>query len=141
MKLLNISLIFFIFSTQVFADYENSIKNFKLSIEEIQQGLSFANSISETRGATGTLDRSEMSKIVNHAKKALEYSKLVKEEDLDKLDPSLFFKSLSKNYENLFRKGLMVYIEAWNEGDIAKGLKANRLLNDWGDYYNKLLKK
>ena len=40
-----------------------------------------------------------------------------KEDDLDWMDPSLFFKSLSKNYENLFREGLKLYIQAWNEGD------------------------
>ena len=66
---------------------------------------------------------------------------VVKNDDLDWMDPSLFFKSLSKNYENLFREVLRLKIEAWNEGDPVIGLKANRLLNEWGSYYRKMRKK
>ncbi len=106
-------------------------------------GLSFEENISQTRGAKGTftLTRSEVRKIINHTKKSLEYSKLVKDGDLDWMDPSLFFKSLSKNYENLFREGLRLKIEAWNEGDPVIGLKSNKLLNEWGSYYRKMRKK
>ena len=141
MKLLNLSLIFFIITTQVFSADRNSLEYFRLSIEEFQKGLAFADNISKSRGTTGTLSRSEVNKIINHAKKSLEYSKLVKNDDLDWMDPSLIFKSLSKNYENLFRKGLKLYIEAWNEGDPIKGIKANEMINEWGTYYRKIRKK
>ena len=132
---------FFLITTQVLSADRSSLKYFRLSIVEIQKGLIFEESISQSGGAKGTLTRSEVRKIINHSKKSLEYSKLVKNDDLDWMDPSLFFKSLSKNYENLFREGLRLKIEAWNEGDPAKGLKANRLLNEWGSYYKKMRKK
>ena len=127
--------------TQAFSADRSSLEYFRLSIVEIQKGLSFEESISKSRGATGTLTRSEVRKIIKHTKKSLEYSKFVKDDDLDWMDPSLFFKSLSKNYENLFREGLRLKIEAWNEGDPVIGLKANRLLNEWGSYYRKMRKK
>ena len=127
--------------TQAFSADRSSLEYFRLSIEEIQKGLSFEESISQSRGATGTLTRSEVRKIIKHTKKSLEYSKFVKDDDLDWMDPSLFFKSLSKNYENLFREGLRLKIKAWNEGDLAIGLKANRLINEWGSYYRKMRKK
>jgi len=129
--------------TQAFSADRSSLEYFRLSIEEIQMGLSFEENISQTRGAKGTftLTRSEVRKIINHTKKSLEYSKLVKDDDLDWMDPSLFFKSLSKNYENLFREGLRLKIEAWNEGDPVIGLKSNKLLNEWGSYYRKMRKK
>ena len=57
------------------------------------------------------------------------------------MDPSLFFKSLSKNYEKLFRSGLRLYIEGWEKGDPIIGTKANKLLNEWGNYYKKIRKK
>ena len=141
MRKLYLTAMFFLITTQVLSADRSSLEYFRLSILEIQKGLSFEDSISQSRGAKGTLTRSEVRKIINHSKKSLEYSKLVKNDDLDWMDPSLFFKSLSKNYENLFREGLRLKIEAWNEGDPAKGLKANRLLNEWGSYYKKMRKK
>ena len=143
MKALCLSTLFFMLITQAFSADRSSLEYFRLSIEEIQMGLSFEENISQNRGVKGTftLTRSEVRKIINHTKKSLEYSKLVKDDDLDWMDPSLFFKSLSKNYENLFREGLRLKIEAWNEGDLAIGLKANRLLNEWGSYYRKMRKK
>ena len=127
--------------TQALSADRSSLEYFRLSIEEIQKGLTFADKITQTRGTSGTLTKSEVRKIINHAKKSLEYSKFVKDDDLDWMDPSLFFKSLSKNYENLFREGLRLYIEAWNEGDPIKGLEANKLINKWGSYYRKMRKK
>ena len=141
MRTLFLSSLFFTFFTQVFSADRSSLEYFRLSIEEIQRGLTFADKIVQSRGASGALTKSEVRKIVNHAKKSLEYSKLVKDDDLDWMDPSLLFKSLSKNYENLFREGLKLYIEAWNEGDPIKGLKANKLINEWGSYYRKMRKK
>ena len=79
--------------------------------------------------------------MINHFKKALEYSYKVTNDDLEKLDNSLFYKTLPDKYENLFRKGLRLYIEAWEEGDPLKGIEANKLLYDWGTYYKKLRKK
>jgi hypothetical protein len=141
MRKLYLTVIFFLITTQVLSADRSSLKYFRLSIVEIQKGLIFEESISQSGGAKGTLTRSEVRKIINHSKKSLEYSKLVKNDDLDWMDPSLFFKSLSKNYENLFREGLRLKIEAWNEGDPVIGLKANRLLNEWGSYYKKMRKK
>ena len=140
MKALCLSTLFFMLITQTFSADRSSLEYFRLSIEEIQKGFSFEESISKSRG-TFTLNRSEVRKIINHTKKSLEYSKLVKDDDLDWMDPSLFFKSLSKNYENLFREGLRLKIEAWNEGDPVIGLKSNKLLNEWGSYYRKMRKK
>ena len=140
MKALCLSTLFFMLITQTFSADRSSLEYFRLSIEEIQKGFSFEESISKSRG-TFTLNRSEVRKIINHTKKSLEYSKLVKDDDLDWMDPSLFFKSLSKNYENLFREGLRLKIEAWNEGDPVIGLKSMRLLNEWGSYYRKMRKK
>ena len=140
MKALCLSTLFFMLITQAFSADRSSLEYFRLSIEEIQKGFSFEEGISKSRG-TFTLNRSEVRKIINHTKKSLEYSKLVKDDDLDWMDPSLFFKSLSKNYENLFREGLRLKIEAWNEGDPVIGLKSMRLLNEWGSYYRKMRKK
>ena len=140
MKALCLSTLFFMLITQAFSADRSSLEYFRLSIEEIQKGFSFEESISKSRG-TFTLNRSEVRKIINHTKKSLEYSKLVKDDDLDWMDQSLFFKSLSKNYENLFREGLRLKIEAWNEGDPVIGLKSMRLLNEWGSYYRKMRKK
>ena len=97
MKALCLSTLFFMLITQAFSADRSSLEYFRLSIEEIQKGLNFEENISQTRGAKGTLTRSEVRKIINHTKKSLEYSKLVKDDDLDWMDPSLFFKSLSKN--------------------------------------------
>ena len=36
---------------------------------------------------------------------------------------------------------LKLYIEAWNEGDPIKGIKANEMINEWGTYYRKIRKK
>ena len=141
MRLLLLISLSFMITTQVFTDDRSSLEYFRLSIEEIQKGFTFADKISKSRGSSGTLTKSEVRKIINHAKKSLEYSKLVKDDDLDWMDPSLIFKSLSNNYENLFREGLKLYIEAWSDGDPIKGLKANKLLNDWGSYYRKMRKK
>ena len=141
MKAMCLSTLFFMLITQAFSADRSSLEYFRLSIEEVQKGLNFEENISQTRGAKGTVTRSEVRKIINHTKKSLEYSKLVKDDDLDWMDPSLFFKSLSKNYENLFREGLRLKIEAWNGGDPVIGLKANKLINEWGSYYRKMRKK
>ena len=119
----------------------DSLKYFRKSIEEIQAGFTYAEKITEAQGATGTLSKEQVNKIIYHSKKALEYSNKVLDEDLNKLDRSLFYKTLAKKYENLFREGVRLHILGWEEGDPIKGLKANNLLNDWGKYYRKFRKK
>jgi len=71
----------------------------------------------------------------------LEYSNKVLDEDLDKLDRSLFYKTLADKYEKLFREGLRLYISSWEEADPIKGLEAHKLLDKWAKYYRKLRKK
>lgn len=141
MSALRFALIFFVFTTQVFSADRSSLNYFRLSIEEIQKGFRFEEYISASRSAGASISNDEVNTLIKHAKKSLDYSKLVKNDDLDWMDPSLIFKSLSKNYENLFREGLRLYIEAWTEGDPIKGLKANQLLDDWGTYYKKMRRK
>ena len=119
----------------------DSLKYFRKSIEEIQAGFAYADRIASLQGTTGTFSQEQVNKIVGYAKKSLEYSNKVLDDDLDKLDRSLFYKTLADKYENLFRKGLRLYIEGWQEGDPLKGIEANKLLNDWGTYYRKLRKK
>jgi hypothetical protein len=119
----------------------DSLKYFGKSIEEIQTGIAYADKISETQGSIGTLSKEQVDKIIYHSKKALEYSNKVLDKDLNKLDRSLFYKTLADKYENLFRKGLRLHILGWEEGDPIKGLEANKLLNEWGKYYRKLRKK
>ena len=119
----------------------DSLKYFRKSIEEIQAGFTYAEKITEAQGATGTLSKEQVNKIIYHSKKALEYSNKVLDEYLNKLDRSLFYKTLAKKYENLFREGLRLHISGWEEGDPIKGLEANKLLNEWGKYYRKLRKK
>tara|TARA_B100000795_G_C22796967_1_gene439851 strand:- start:94 stop:528 length:435 start_codon:yes stop_codon:yes gene_type:complete len=142
MQIVKISLIiFFLTTTSVFSDDRSSLKYFRASIDEIQTLFTYAENVTKTQGSSGTITNTQVQKIINHAKKSFEFSKLVKNDDLDWLDPSLLIKSLSKNYENLFRKGLIIYIEAWENGDPAKGVEANKLLNKWGKYYKKIRKK
>ena len=119
----------------------DSLKYFRKSIEEIQAGFAYADRIASLQGTIGTFSQEQVNKIVGYAKKSLEYSNKVLDDDLDKLDRSLFYKTLADKYENLFRKGLRLYIEGWQEGDPLKGIEANKLLNDWGTYYRKLRKK
>lgn len=135
------ALIFLTFTTQVFSADRSSLDYFRLSIEEIQKGFKYEEYISKSRTSDSSISANEVSTLIKHAKKSLKYSKLVKNDDLDWMDPSLIFKSLSKNYENLFREGLRLYIEAWTEGNPTKGLKANQLLDDWGTYYIKMRRK
>ena len=40
-------------------------------------------------------------------------------------------------YENLFRNGLRLSIASMENNDIKKGLKSQKLLNEWGEYYRK----
>jgi len=142
MRLLKYALLFFIFTTSsVISADRSSLDYFRLSIEEIQKSFTVGDNIVLEQGAIGSLTQSQVNTIVNHAKKSLKYSKLVKDDDLDWMDPSLFFKSLSKNYEKLFRSGLRLYIESWEKGDPIIGIKANKLLNEWGNYYKKIRKK
>ena len=119
----------------------DSLKYFRKSIEEIQAGFAYADRIASLQGTTGTFSQEQVNKIVGYAKKSLEYSNKVLDDDLDKMDRSLFYKTLADKYENLFRKGLRLYIEGWEEGDPLKGIEANKLLYDWGTYYRKLRKK
>jgi hypothetical protein len=60
---------------------------------------------------------------------------------LDAWDKSLFYKTLSDNYFNKFQKGLVLYVDAWENGNTKKALEANKLLNEWGKYYRKYRKK
>ena len=55
--------------TQAFSADRSSLEYFRLSIVEIQKVLSFEESISQSRGATGTLTKSEVRKIIKHTKK------------------------------------------------------------------------
>ena len=119
----------------------DSLNYFRKSIEEVQAGLAYAEKISEVQDTTFTISEEQVNKIIYHSKKALEYSNKVLDEDLNKLDRSLFYKTVAKKYENLFREGLRLHISAWEEGDTVKGVKANKLLNNWAKYYNKLRKK
>ena len=142
MKLTKCVLLFFLFTTtSVISADRSSLDYFRLSIEEIQKSFSIGNDIALEQGAVVTLTQSQVNQIVYHAKKSLRYSKFVKDDDLDWMDPSLIFKSLSKNYEKLFRSGLRFYIESWEKGDLVIGIRANKLLNEWGDYYKKIRKK
>jgi hypothetical protein len=34
-----------------------------------------------------------------------------------------------------------LYVEAWETGNQQKGIAANRLLDEWGEYYRKFRKK
>ena len=119
----------------------DSLKYFRKSIEEIQANFTYLEEISNTQGASGTLSQEQVNKVVSFAKRSLQYSNKVLDEDLDKLDRSLFYKTLADKYESLFREGLRLYISAWEEGDPIKGLKSNDLLNKWGKYYKKFRKK
>ena len=49
--------LFFMLITQAFSADRSSLEYFRLSIVEIQKGLSFEESISQSRGATGTLTK------------------------------------------------------------------------------------
>ena len=103
--------------------------------------VTYLEEISNAQGTSGTLSQEQVNKVVSFAKRSLQYSNKVLDEDLDKLDRSLFYKTLADKYESLFREGLRLYISAWEEGDPIKGLKANNLLNKWGKYYRKFRKK
>ena len=114
----------------------DSFDYFRKSNEEIIKGIDLEHKISESSGeAVKTISETDRLQLIYHAKKALEYSYKVKNEDLDKMDRSLIFKSLAKNYEKFFRNGLKLYIEAWENGDTKKALEAHVLLKKWSKYY------
>ena len=132
------SLVILIFTTNLcLADNLESLKYFRQSIEEIQAGFAFAKKITKMQGSVGTISKEQRDKIINYSKKALEYSNKVLDKDLNKIDKSLFYKTLAKNYENLFREGLRLHILGIEKGDPLIGIKANRLVNKWGAYYRK----
>ena len=141
MLAIRFALVFLVYTTHGFSADRSSLDYFRLSIEEIQKGFRYEEYISSNQGPVASISIDDVNILIKHAKKSLEYSELVKNDDLDLMDPSLIFKSLSKNYENLFREGLRLYIEAWTDGDPKKGLKANQLLDDWGTYYKKIRRK
>ena len=85
----------------------------------------------------GVLSIEDTNKLINHFKKALEYSYKVTNDDLEKLDNSLFYKTLPDKYENLFRGAVKLYIEAWEGGGPIKGMEAVQLFRKWDKYFRK----
>ena len=82
MRLLKYALLFFIFTTSsVISADRSSLDYFRLSIEEIQRSFTVGDNIVLEQGAIGSLTQSQVNTIVNHAKKSLKYSKLVKDDD------------------------------------------------------------
>src|SRR5210317_83084 len=122
MVAIRFALIFFIFTTYGFSADRSSLDYFRLSIEEIQKGFRYEEYISSNQGPVASISIDDVNILIKHAKKSLEYSESVKNDDL-------------------FREGLRLYIEAWTNGDPKKGLKANQLLDDWGTYYKKIRRK
>ena len=151
-KLLVALSILFLITTEAFSktfrtqeDFLNStIPHFTDSINYIQKSFSVKPKdvkITKEGYKTGALTDSEHKQILNFAKLALQSSYKVSKNDLNDLDKSLFNKTLSDNYFNKFQKGLILYVEAWETGNQQKGIAANRLLDEWGEYYRKFRKK
>ena len=151
-KLLVALSILFLITTEAFSktlrtqeDFLNStIPHFTDSINYIQKSFSVKLKdvkITKEGYKTGILTDSEYKQILNFAKLALQSSYKVSKNDLNDLDKSLFNKTLSDNYFNKFQKGLILYVEGWETGNPQKGIAANRLLNEWGEYYRKFRKK
>ena len=113
--------------------FADSHQYFKESIREMQKGFNVV-----PKGNTiGILSIEDTNKMINHFKKALEYSYKVTDEDLKKLDNSLFYKTLPDKYENLFRSAVKLYIEAWEGGGPMKGMEAVQLFRKWDKYFRK----
>lgn len=91
--------------------------------------------------SSGTMSEAQMNRIINHARNALNYSYKVDNDDLDKLDRSLFFKDFKKKYDSLFREGLKLLIECYDSFDTKICKKSDELLNKWGDYYTEFREK
>jgi hypothetical protein len=151
-KVLIILSISFFFSNEAFSksfktkeDFLNStLPYFADSLNYIQKAFSVdPKDVRTTKEGykTGTLTESEHKKILGFAKSALQSSYKVSKKDLDAWDKSLFYKTLSDNYFNKFQKGLVLYVDAWENGNTKKALEANKLLNEWGKYYRKYRKK
>ena len=138
MKIIKTLILFFILNTELIAADIKSLEYFGKSINEIQARFKYEEQFSKSKG---TLTEAQFNKILAHTEKALSYSARVHDKDLDKLDPALFNKTLAKNYENLFRKGLRHSIFSMKNSDVASGLKGMRLMNEWGKYYRKIRKK
>lgn len=126
-------------------DFLNStIPHFADSLNYIQKSFSVKPKdvkITKEGYKTGTLTDNEHKQILNFAKLALQSSYKVSKNDLDDLDKSLFYKTLSDNYFNKFQKGLILYVEAWETGNFQKSIAAKKLLDEWGEYYRKYRKK
>ena len=129
-------LVFILLNSNSYAS-SSSLKYFADSINYIQKSFSIPKG-HKKKPSVQTMTKSDVEKKIYYAEKALEASKKVSLKELDdKMDKSLFYKTLSKNYVELFQKGTILYIEALKNGDTDKGLKANELLNKWGKYYRK----
>mgnify|MGYP006120556415 CR=1 FL=1 len=136
MKLFEIVIIFIFFTTQSLAADLKSLKYFKKSIIEIQARFSYEETITKKTGAQ-VVTHDQINKILSYTKNSLFYSNKVLDKDLDQLDPAIFYKNLADKYENLFRNGLRLSIASMENNDIKKGLKSQKLLNEWGEYYRK----
>ena len=144
--------ILFLITTETFSktfktreDFLNStLPHFADSLNYIQKSFSVKpKDVKTTKEGykTGTLTKTEHKQILGFAKLALQSSYKVSKDDLDDWDKSLFYKTLSDNYFNKFQKGLVLYVEAWETGNLQKSIAANKLLNEWGEYYRKYRKK
>lgn len=133
-------IIIFIFCLSINELKSNSLEYFKLSIDETMKMYKTMNEVlkNNNNSVIGTYSEEQFTRIIIHSKNALSYSYRVQNDDLDKLDRSLFFKDLKKKYNNLFRRGLILLIDCYEEFETDKCFQADKLLREWGNYYTDL---
>lgn len=142
--------IFSIFITLIFLiiistteSKSNTLEFFKLSIDEAMKMYSTMDKIRKENNfqSSGTMSEAQMNSIIYHAQSALNYSYKVNNDDLDKLDRSLFFKDFKDKYDDLFREGLKQLIVCYDTFDTKTCKNSDKLLNKWGDYYTEFREK
>jgi len=144
--IINFSIVFIVFINfliSINALKANTLEYFKLSIDEAMNMYAVMDQIRKDNNfkSSGTMSEAQMNRIINHARNALNYSYKVDNDDLDKLDRSLFFKDFKKKYDSLFREGLTLLIKCYDSFDTKICKKSDKLLNKWGDYYTEFREK
>ncbi len=114
---------------------EKELTFFNLSIESISK----ANNITNNGKAWEVIPDEDIEKIKFHLQEALSASEFVSSKSLKKLH-----KKLPIMYETKFRRGLKLMIEGFNkngENATADFISAQKMLNDFGDWYVENLRK
>lgn len=103
----------------------------RASLRHLARSIEYKNESTRLVNEGGlTVKDKDMQKIVDLRRKALEESKLVDAEVLDRK-----YDGFSSHFTGEYVKGLQLFIAGYDEDDSSKFLEGQILLDKWGDWY------